>query len=103
MVNFNQTKGQLSSIEHAMKSLQVDLEKAQFALEVKKGGVRCLSQHCEADGVCKTCCRQPSNFKFMSRGCISRRSDPLSPLIVRAVSAVMTWLGHLNLWPYMTV
>ena len=37
MVNFNQTKGQLSSIEHAMKSLQVDLEKTQFALEVKKG------------------------------------------------------------------
>ena len=42
MVNFNQTKGQLSSIEHAMKSLQVDLEKAQFALEVKKGAARCI-------------------------------------------------------------
>ena len=37
MVNFNQTKGQLSSMDHAMKSLQVDLEKTQFALEVKKG------------------------------------------------------------------
>ena len=68
MVNFNQTKGQLSSIEHAMKSLQVDLEKAQFALEVKKGAARCLSQHCEADGGCKTCCGQPSNLKIMSRG-----------------------------------
>lgn len=37
MVNFNQTKGQLSSMEYTMKSLQVDLEKTQFALEVKKG------------------------------------------------------------------
>ena len=37
MVNFNATKGQLSSLEHAMKTLQVDLEKAQFALDVKKG------------------------------------------------------------------
>lgn len=37
MVNFNQTKGQLSSLEHALKSAQVDLEKTQFALEVKKG------------------------------------------------------------------
>ena len=37
MVNFNQTKGQLSSMDHAVKSLQVDLEKTQFALEVKKG------------------------------------------------------------------
>ena len=50
MVNFNQTKGQLSSIEHAMKSLQVDLEKAQFALEVKKGVNHCQSLRCEADG-----------------------------------------------------
>ncbi len=39
MVNFNQTKGQLSSMDHAMKSLQVDLEKTQFALEVKKGAL----------------------------------------------------------------
>lgn len=37
MVNFTQAKGQLSSMEHAVKSLQVDLEKTQFALEVKKG------------------------------------------------------------------
>ena len=37
MVNFNQARGQLSSMEHAVKSLQVDLEKTQFALEVKKG------------------------------------------------------------------
>lgn len=37
MVNFNATKGQLSGLEHAMKTLQVDLEKAQFALDVKKG------------------------------------------------------------------
>ena len=55
MVNFNQTKGQLSSIEHAMKSLQVDLEKAQFALEVKKGITCCRSLRCEADGDCKAC------------------------------------------------
>jgi DNA-binding protein YbaB len=41
MVNFNQTKGQLSSLEQALKSLQLDLEKTQFALEVKKG-----MQHC---------------------------------------------------------
>ena len=39
MVNFNQTKGQLSSLEHALKSVQVDLEKTQFALEVKKGAL----------------------------------------------------------------
>ncbi len=37
MVNFNQTKGQLSSLENALKTVQVDLEKTQFALEVKKG------------------------------------------------------------------
>ena len=55
MVNFNQTKGQLSSIEHAMKSLQGDLENAQFALEVKKGITRCQSMHCDADGACKCC------------------------------------------------
>ncbi len=61
MVNFNQTKGQLSSIEHAMKSLQVDLEKAQFALEVKKGVNHCQSLHCEADGICKCCWLKPSN------------------------------------------
>ena len=40
MVNFNQARGQLSSMEHAVKSLQVDLEKTQFALEVKKGALR---------------------------------------------------------------
>ena len=33
----HQARGQLSSMEHAVKSLQVDLEKTQFALEVKKG------------------------------------------------------------------
>lgn len=37
MVNFNATKGQLGQLEHALKSAQVDLEKCQFALEVKKG------------------------------------------------------------------
>ena len=37
MVNFNQAKGQMSSLEHSLKSVQVDLEKTQFALEVKKG------------------------------------------------------------------
>lgn len=37
MVNFNHAKGQMSSLEHSLKSVQVDLEKTQFALEVKKG------------------------------------------------------------------
>ena len=62
MVNFNQTRGQLSSIEHALKSLQVDLEKAQFALEVKKGAAGCINQHCEAD----------DNFNSMSREVLSQ-------------------------------
>ena len=37
MVGFNATKSQLSGLEHALKCAQVDLEKTQFALEVKKG------------------------------------------------------------------
>ena len=37
MLNFNQAKGQMSSLEHSLKSVQVDLEKTQFTLEVKKG------------------------------------------------------------------
>ncbi len=44
MVNFNQTKGQMSSLENALKTVQVDLEKTQFALEVKKGEQICLLQ-----------------------------------------------------------
>lgn len=37
MVSFNQTKGQMSSLENTLKSVQVTLEKTQFALEVKQG------------------------------------------------------------------
>ena len=40
-------RGQLSGLEHALKSAQVDLEKCQFALEVKKGAgpaTPCLPQ-----------------------------------------------------------
>ena len=56
MVNFNATKGQLSSLEHAMKTLQVDLEKAQFALDVKKGKLPgathgYLTKACLPDGI----------------------------------------------------
>ena len=37
MVSFNQTKGQMSSLENNLKSVQVTLEKTQFALEIKQG------------------------------------------------------------------
>ena len=39
MVGFNAARGQLSGLEHALKSAQVDLEKCQFALDVKKGAL----------------------------------------------------------------